>query len=121
MSGDKDGDGNPFNNSLEMAANVVHELGHAYNFKVANENNRVALSSSLSIDLVGLRDKFLRPNPYNENLWQQNAGPYPDKDTATSETVADMFLAWVYDSWNQNQVNKNSVDQATAWAQTHFP
>jgi hypothetical protein len=120
MSGAPDLDNNKFNTFAAMEMNVVHELGHAYDLAIASKNNSVGLSNVFSIDIVKYRGLFLRADLTAERMWQQHPSPYKNVYEATAETVADTFIAWVYNGWNTSGDNKWIVDVAVDWANANF-
>ena len=97
MSGDIDWDGDPSNNFLEMVTNVVHELGHTYDFTYGITDN------GFNGTYLANRDLILRGNPEGEWLWQQ----HPNGDSG--ETLADMFIAWVFNAWNTDPQNYSRI------------
>lgn len=127
MAGDTD------NTPFRMAKNVVHELGHAYDWTFYDSTTQTRPSNSMPSNIVRNRDLFLRPNlwtdpatglqypsPGNDYYdWQLH--PHPLPDVAQSETFADMFVAWVYDAWNTDPNNSLYVDDAKVWVSPWMP
>jgi RHS repeat-associated protein len=99
-------------NSLDrMTKNVIHELGHAYD----NQCGFIP-RTNMPAAFPGRRAEFLRENRFeNTPDWQQNSTQNP------SETFADMFIAWAYNAWNENQINVLIVDQAKTWMAGQLP
>ncbi len=88
-----------------MAKNVVHELGHAFDWTQGRPSN------NMSPDFT--RDTLLRPNLRSSDgqrwEWQQS-----DRNT-DNEIFADIFIAWTYNVWNTDPVNAANIDDAKSW------
>jgi hypothetical protein len=92
---------------------MVHELGHAYDWTHYDDGTKTRASNYM---LGGLtRDNVLRPNMVDGEVvpkywdWQQSGTNTPN------EVFADMFLAWVYDAWNDNPKFWSRVRVAQNW------
>jgi hypothetical protein len=98
------------NDLPRMVKNVIHELGHAYDWTQYNPNDRTRASNHMSPDFT--RNMVLRPNEYaGRPDWQQSA------ETTSSEIFADMFIAWTYNAWNTSTdpLNVAVVTGAQNW------
>jgi hypothetical protein len=92
-----------------MRNNIVHELGHAFN-QGRNFEPELGLPSNYPED----RNLFLHNNNDPGVMWQANDAP------TTSETFADMFVAYTYDVWgdwsnpvNQQELRRHNSDEST--------
>ena len=99
------------NDINRMIKNVVHELGHAYDWTHYDPSTKTRASDYISSDFT--RDALLRPNLKTSEgqrwNWQQS-----DKNTS-NEIFADMFLAWTYGAWNNDPLNIAVVNSAQSW------
>jgi hypothetical protein len=85
--------GQMYNDMNWMVKNVVHEMGHAFDWTTYNSDDRTRASNHMPGAIT--RETALRPNvPSGRWDWQQ----HPGADGA--EFFADMFIAWTYDAWN---------------------
>jgi hypothetical protein len=91
--------------------NVVHELGHAFRWLIIGRNadNNPATFVGDGSTYVLSRKNILHSDDYNYNnldafgrlrgdIWQFN----PDSNSG-SEMFSDMFVAYTYDTWNEEQ------------------
>jgi hypothetical protein len=85
------------NDLIRMAKNVVHELGHAFDWIKGRPSN------DMSGDFT--RDTLLRPNIKTSlgTRWDWQQSP----DNTGNEIYADMFIAWTYNAWNTNTDPQN--------------
>jgi hypothetical protein len=98
------------NDMTRMIKNVVHELGHAFDWTTYNSDDLTRASNHIPGGLT--RDTVLRPNvPTGRLDWQQ----HPGADGA--EFFADMFIAWTYNAWNTSidPLNVAAVGAAQDW------
>jgi RHS repeat-associated protein len=88
--------------------NMIHEFGHVYDHQ-HGDIPRINMPGELITD----RSLFLRPNPGCADcfFWQYN------RTASGGETFGDMFVAWVYGSWNTGtaQENVDAVISAQTW------
>jgi hypothetical protein len=92
------------NRTSEMAFvnarnNIVHELGHAFANRLANDSTG-PLDILESPYLLSLRDEegfHLSPESASRT-WRQHPG-----NTSPSEIFADMFLGWTYNEWADDE------------------
>jgi hypothetical protein len=114
MSGDID------NSQSIMVKNVVHELGHAYDWTFYDPASKTRASSSMPGSIVNSWDLFLRTNEPVPNYydWQQHPSSMANGNTP-GETFADMFIAWTYDVWNVD--NAKDVAKAQEWVKPWMP
>ena len=82
---------------LRARNNVIHELGHAFNWAL-NQAPELRLTDDMGFDDLLPRNPdsnsysgFASPN--NQRVWVQN------RDTTASEVFADQFLGWVANKW----------------------
>ena len=89
--------------------NVIHELGHAFDWAVARKVGRESMPRSVLDDYwkthpfprraseYSLTDKayYGLAGPRNERVWHQNPSGEP------GEEFADTFLAWVMQAWER--------------------
>jgi len=87
--------------------NIVHELGHVFN-NILNGN---ANDFGWKYASPEIRNSILKPDGRID--WQQNK-LYDPLDTYTTggEMLGDMFVAWVFDEWNDNPLNTDLVNDA---------
>jgi len=98
------------NDISRMIKNVVHELGHAFDWTHYDPASKTRASNHMSADFT--RDTVLRPNPMaGRRDWQQS-----DENTS-SEIFADMFIAWTFNAWNTSTdpLNVAAVTDAQTW------
>ncbi|MBI5823368.1 MAG: RHS repeat-associated core domain-containing protein [Chloroflexi bacterium] len=115
-----------FNHSdwlLRARNNVIHELGHAFNWAM-NQTPELRLTNDMGFDELLLRDPdsnsysgFASRN--NERTWVQNPA------TTASEVFADQFLGWTMNKWQTdagNRYGKWTVQSATRanWMTTNM-
>jgi hypothetical protein len=88
-----------------MAKNVVHELGHAFDWIKGRPSN------DMSADFT--RNTLLRPNITTSQgtRWDWQQSP----DNTGNEIFADMFIAWNYNAWNNDPANETTVGDAQSW------
>jgi hypothetical protein len=102
-----------------MVKNVVHELGHAFDWTHYDPATKTRASNHMPSGLA--RDNVLRPNVTTSKGtrwdWQQSA------DTASNEVFADMFIAWTYGAWNTSTAIENvlAVGNAQTWMNSLAP
>ena len=109
MAGDSDSYGNELTRDIY---NVVHELGHAYDYGHGYP------SLAIPEDFAKLRDQFLRPNAIDSSTLNKdylNIQQHPSPADAVGEAYADMFVAWTFDAWNTDPLNVNYVSQAQGY------
>ncbi len=102
--------GQLFNDMNRMVKNVVHEMGHAFDWTTYNSDDLTRASNHMSADFT--RDTVLRPNvPTGRLDWQQHPG------AGGAELFADMFVAWTYNAWNTSTdpLNVAIVNDAQNW------
>ncbi len=102
--------GQLLNDVNRMVKNVVHEMGHAFDWTTYNSDDLTRASNHLPGGLT--RDTVLRPNVPSGRLdWQQ----HPGADGA--EFFADMFIAWTYNAWNPSNdpLSIAAVGNAQDW------
>jgi len=107
MAGDNDSYGNEFTRNVN---NVIHELGHAYDYGHGYP------STAIPEGFAKKHDLFLRPNAIdsstlNKDYWNMQIHP----DGTRGETYADMFIAWTLDAWNTDSLNADEVSQAQVY------
>jgi hypothetical protein len=85
-----------------MTKNVVHELGHAFDWITGRQSN------DMSADFT--RDALLRPNITTSEgpRWDWQQSP----NNSGNEIFADMFIAWTYNAWNNDPANETTVGDA---------
>jgi hypothetical protein len=89
-------------NYNHIVKNVIHELGHVI-------DSRLGGADLPAFD----RTKILLDGNYD---WQQHpCKDYPEDCNGDRELFGDMFLAWVYTSWNANPDNIRLVADAIDW------
>lgn len=111
------GYGDSYGNELTRNVyNVVHELGHAYDY--GHNYPSSAIPSSFAEE----RDRYLRPNgidnhPGYGQFTQDNdyLNLQQNRDRTEGETYGDMFVAWVFDKWNTEPLNADYVTTAQGY------
>jgi RHS repeat-associated protein len=77
---------------------MVHELGHAF-----NQRNSFQPASSVETYKNGILlngDGYASGPTYLSSMWT------PNRDTSPSESFANMFLGWNYDTWRNNEMGR---------------
>ena len=98
--------GELYNDINRMVKNVVHEMGHAFDWTTYNSDDLTRASNHLPGGIS--RDTVLRPNvPTGRFDWQQHPGA----------DGADMFIARIYNAWNTSAdlLNVAAVSTAQGW------
>ncbi|VAW43288.1 hypothetical protein MNBD_CHLOROFLEXI01-1015, partial [hydrothermal vent metagenome] len=111
---------NPLNPKFRN--NVVHELGHAFNY-VTNKNSDAdpyaELGQALGGALPNRADVRIGMNSYP---WQQNTRSTKNENY---ELFADGFLNWTYDSYIKNDIGNQTSDwfdaQMSLWVSPSSP
>lgn len=100
--------GQMYNEMDRMVKNVVHELGHAFDWTRYDPVTKTRASNHMSSDFT--RDTVLRANLIaGRRDWQQS------RDNGSNEVFADMFIAWTYNAWNTDPLYATEVNAAQAW------
>ena len=102
--------GHRLNDINRMIKNVVHELGHAFDWTHYDPVSKTRASNHMSGAFT--RNTVLRPNQYaGRPDWQQST------DNTSSEIFADMFVAWTFNAWNTDTAIENvlAVNSAQTW------
>lgn len=101
--------GQLFNDMKRMVKNVVHEMGHAFDWTTYNSDDLTRASNHMP---GGLTRDVLRPNePAGRLDWQQHPG------AGGAELFADTFIAWTYNAWNTSNdpLNVAAVGAVQNW------
>jgi hypothetical protein len=102
--------GGSSNDMDRMIKNAVHELGHAYNNKLGGVDSKLPYSTG------DIREDVLRPNEIEGRWdWQQHPPAMDEAGWGSSETFADVFIAWTYDAWNADPANRDKVSTVKTW------
>jgi RHS repeat-associated protein len=93
--------------------NVVHELGHIYDWTHYDRVTDTRASNRMSSDFT--RDVLLRPNITTSEgtRWDWQQSPSNERN----EIFADMFIAWTYNAWNTSAdpLTVEVVKNANTW------
>ncbi len=91
-----------------MIKNVVHELGHAFDWTQYDPLTKTRASNHMPPGFT--RSTILRPNdPAGRWDWQQSPR------NTSNEIFGDMFIAWTYGAWNTDPLNVTTVNAAQGW------
>ncbi|KAF0107836.1 MAG: Nematicidal protein 2 [Anaerolineaceae bacterium] len=104
-----------------MTKNVVHELGHAYDRINGYHWASSSMPGWMTSDETNARTHVLRPNQYEGRYDWQQTGINDPFYGSSSEIFADMFIAYVYNAWNQNSRYEGYVTQAQGWMNGYMP
>jgi len=101
------------NDMFRMIGNVIHELGHALNYQLGENPVK-----DMPWYLVLNRNKILQPNslaPSPNACDECEYYQFNREANSPGETYADMFVAWMSNTWNSNSDNALDVSYAQSW------
>ncbi|MBI5823365.1 MAG: RHS repeat-associated core domain-containing protein [Chloroflexi bacterium] len=111
--------GSSSNDMRRMTGNVIHEFGHALNYQYGENPVK-----DMPWYLVENRDKILEPNsraPIANACDECEYYQYNREANSPSETYGDMFVAWVYGTWNSSPDYALDVSVAQDWMNKWTP